>query len=229
MSPPPSGSRSYGQQCGVARALDLLGERWTLLLIRELMRGPKRFKDLQDGLGGIGTNLLSSRLKSLEETGVVERTTLPSTVPVPGYALTARGEALRPALSELALWGFDLLDPDGLEELRSRSAWAAMTMCAQMDRDQRRPPDGIFGFEVGDERFWLRVAGGRSTLRDGAPPLEAEASLAADRDAFFAIAAGVSDPDSAGAEITGDRQLMLRLFETFRLPPAPWLPSPGPV
>jgi DNA-binding HxlR family transcriptional regulator len=229
MSAPLSGSRSYGQQCGVARALDLLGERWTLLLIRELMRGPKRFKELQEGMEGIGTNLLSSRLKTLEESGLVERTTLPSSVPVPGYALTPRGEALRPALSELALWGFDLLDADGLEELRSRSAWAAMTMCAHMDRDEKRPPDGIFAFDVAGESFWLRVAGSRSTLRDGPPPLEPEASLVADKDGFFAVAAGAADPDSAGATIEGDRRLMLQLLETFRLPPAPWLPSSGPV
>jgi DNA-binding HxlR family transcriptional regulator len=191
------------------------------------MRGPKRFKDLQEGMDGIGTNLLAARLRTLEDAGVVERTTMPSSVPVPGYALTPRGEALRPALAELALWGYELLDADGLEELRSRAAWAAMTMCARMDRDERRPPDGIFAFDVAGERFWLRVAGGRSTLRDGAPPLEPEASLIADRNGFFAIAAGVAGPDSDGASLTGDRQLMLQLLETFRLPPAPWLPSPG--
>jgi DNA-binding HxlR family transcriptional regulator len=210
----------------VARALDLLGERWTLLIIRELMRGPKRFKDLQGGMEGIGTNLLSARLRSLEEADVVERSTLPSSVA--GYALTPRGEALRPALSELALWGFDLLDAEGLEELRSRAAWAAMTMCAQMDRSGTTPPDGIFAFDVDGERFWLRVAGSGSTLRDGAPPLEPDASLIADRDGFFTVATGTTDPDSGAIEISGDRGRMLRLLETFRLPPASWLPGSAP-
>jgi predicted lipid carrier protein YhbT len=104
-----------------------------------------------------------------------------------------------------------------------------MTMCAQMDRDERRPPDGVFAFDVDSERFWLRVAGDRSTLRDGAPPLEPDASLSADRDGFFTIATGATDPDSYGAEISGDRERMLRLLETFRLPPASWLPGTAPA
>src|SRR5260370_8111330 len=72
-----SGRRSYRQWCAVARALDYVGERWTLLLVRELMVGPKRFKDLLEGLPGIGTNLLTDRLKDLEQAGIVSRRGLP--------------------------------------------------------------------------------------------------------------------------------------------------------
>ena len=100
--------RSYGQMCGLALSLDLLGERWTMLILRELARGPKRFGDLAGGLEGIGTNLLSARLKSLEENGLVEKVTLPPPAPVQAYDLTERGRDLQPILEDLALWGFGL-------------------------------------------------------------------------------------------------------------------------
>ena len=90
--------RTYGQRCGLALSLDLLGERWTLLVIRELTRGPKRFKDLMDALDGIGTNLLSSRLKTLEEAGIAQKVELPSPASTTAYSLTERGRTLQPIL-----------------------------------------------------------------------------------------------------------------------------------
>src|SRR6478609_1913478 len=122
-------ARTYGQLCGLARALDVLGERWTLLLIRELSRGPKRFRDLLTNLPGIGTNLLTARLKSLESDGVIRRTLLPPPAGVHVYELTARGRALEQPLQQLALWGFDLL-PDDPGTATARAAWAAASMRA---------------------------------------------------------------------------------------------------
>src|SRR5581483_3423202 len=86
--------RSYRQYCGVARALDVVGERWTLLIIRDLLLGPRRYKDLLEGLPGIGTNLLADRLKELERHGIVRRTVLPPPAGSTVYELTDLGSAL---------------------------------------------------------------------------------------------------------------------------------------
>src|SRR5215208_1271548 len=119
--------RSYGQYCTVARALDVVGERWTLLLVRELSTGPKRFKDLLEGLPGIGTNLLASRLKMLEGEGIVRRATLPPPAGSSVYELTGLGRELEPVIVALSRWGARLLDaPHEGDELRA--GWAAVAM-----------------------------------------------------------------------------------------------------
>src|SRR2546427_938425 len=97
--------RSYNQFCPAARALDAVGERWSLLIVRDLLAGPKRFKELREGLPGIATNLLSSRLRSLEREGVLRKTELPPPAGSVVYELTERGLALQPLLRELASWG----------------------------------------------------------------------------------------------------------------------------
>lgn len=210
-------TRTYGQKCGLAASLDLLGERWTLLIVRELARGPKRFGDLLSGLDGIGTNLLSARLKTLEAAGVVEHVILPGPAGVPGYDLGERGRSLMPILEDLALWGFELLDSD-LEGVRTRAAWAAMTMEANMRRSDAEPPDGIYEFDVGDESFWLRIANGESTLRDGPPPLDPDAVLELELADFLAVATGERPLPVAGGSVRGDTGRLGSLFEVFRLP-----------
>src|SRR5437762_7857993 len=102
--------RSYGQFEGLARALDVVGERWTLLLIRELLLGPRRYTDLLDGLPGIGTNLLARRLRQLEAAGVVRKSRTPPPSPSAVYELTDRGRELEPALLVLARWGMEWMD-----------------------------------------------------------------------------------------------------------------------
>ena len=97
--------KRYGQRCPAAIALDVVGERWTPLIVRELLLGPKRFTDLADGLPGIGTNILTNRLAGLQEQGVVEKRTLPRPTPVAVYELTDAGRALAPVLRELRAWG----------------------------------------------------------------------------------------------------------------------------
>src|SRR3712207_6674695 len=97
--------RSYDQFCALAKALDVLGERWTLLVVRELLLGPKRYSDLLEGLPGIGTNLLATRLKTLEANGLVARRRLPAPAASTVYELTDRGRGLEPALYELMRWG----------------------------------------------------------------------------------------------------------------------------
>src|SRR5258708_19817823 len=101
--------RSYDQWCAIARALDIVGERWTLLLVRDLLIGPKRYKDILSGLPGIGTNLLARRLRELEANGLIERSVLPAPANATVYGLTERGAALESVVSALGQWGFDFL------------------------------------------------------------------------------------------------------------------------
>ena len=108
--------KRYEQYCPVAHALDLVGERWALLVVRELMHGPKRYTDLADALPGIGTNILASRLRDLEAGGVVSKRTLPPPAASRVYELTEYGRELRPVLRELALWGARSLGPPTEED-----------------------------------------------------------------------------------------------------------------
>ena len=100
-----AGKRSYGDPCGIARALDVVGERWALLVVRELVLGPKRFTDLRAHLPGIATDVLSQRLRQLERAGVLRPTPLPPPASGQAYELTPRGRALEPVLHALGLWG----------------------------------------------------------------------------------------------------------------------------
>src|SRR5713226_4094557 len=98
--------RTYGQYCSIARALDVVGDRWTLLIVRELLlQGPCRFTDLKNGLPGIAANLLSARLKELEDAGLISREDAPPPVATVLYTLTENGLTLEPVLKALGLWG----------------------------------------------------------------------------------------------------------------------------
>src|SRR6266568_7616559 len=97
--------KHYGQACAIARALDVVGDRWSLLLVRELILGPRRYRDLATGLPGIPSNVLAGRLKDLQAAGVISRRTLPVPTDVTVYELTDAGRALQPALNELLDWG----------------------------------------------------------------------------------------------------------------------------
>src|SRR6185312_7009995 len=118
--------RSYSQYCSVAKALDVIGDRWTLLIVRELLlAGPRRYTDLRNGLPGIATNLLSERLRDLEAAGVVIREDAPPPVASTLFKLTARGEALRPVLRELGLWGIPYMVEGPAAEDVFRGRWLA--------------------------------------------------------------------------------------------------------
>ena len=140
-------AKHYDQYCAVAHALDLVGERWALLVVRELMHGPKRYTDLVDALPGIGTNILASRLRDLVAGGVVAKRSLPPPAASKVYDLTDYGRDLRPVMRELAVWGARSLgpptDPSCLFE-----GWLANAMDTIL---ASRAPAGRFEFHVGDE------------------------------------------------------------------------------
>jgi DNA-binding HxlR family transcriptional regulator len=102
--------KQYGQPCPVAKSLELLGERWTLLIVRDLLRAPRKFQDFQASLAGVTPGVLSQRLKLLEESGVVDRRMYSEHPPRAEYALTPRGEELRPIVRAMAIWGAKHLD-----------------------------------------------------------------------------------------------------------------------
>src|SRR5947209_7744185 len=111
--------RSYGQFCSLARALDVVGDRWTLLIVRELAaRGPSRYTDLRHGLPGIATNMLADRLREMEDNGIVRREEAPPPVATTLFSLTQRGEELLPVLFALGRWGVALMDERGDDEWR---------------------------------------------------------------------------------------------------------------
>ena|SRR5215217_4278139 len=158
-------ARAYHQLCGVARALDLLGERWTLLVVRELMPGPRRFSDLLEALPGISTGLLTARLRSLQQAEVITRRRLPPPAASTVYELTDAGRELEPVILGLARWGVARLGAASGQAFRPR--WALLAMEAVHDRAVAAGIDQTYAFEVGDERFYLRVRGGEVEGHDG--------------------------------------------------------------
>ena len=132
-------ARSYNQYCAIAHALDIVGERWTLLLVRELIVGPRRFTDLLADLPGIGTNLLAARLKHLVEHDIVRREVWPPPVASSVYALTELGLGLEPIIVQLHHWGGRTQGPPG-PDTKFRPAWTPLAMRLAFD-----PPSGVTG------------------------------------------------------------------------------------
>jgi DNA-binding HxlR family transcriptional regulator len=139
--------KRYEQYCPMAHALDLVGDRWALLVIRELMHGPKRYTDLVDHLPGIGTNILAARLRDLERNGVVTRRTLPPPAASKVYDLTDYGRELRPAMHQLALWGARSLGPP-TDQDELFEGWLSNAMDSVM---APLAPRGRFEFRAGSE------------------------------------------------------------------------------
>jgi DNA-binding HxlR family transcriptional regulator len=139
--------KRYDQYCPVAHALDLVGDRWALLVVRELMHGPKRYTDLAEHLPGIGTNILAARLRDLEAAGIVAKRNLPPPTPVRVYELTAYGRELRNVMRELALWGARSLGPPTADD-ELFPGWLENALDVVLAPNA---PPGRFEFRIGDE------------------------------------------------------------------------------
>jgi DNA-binding HxlR family transcriptional regulator len=159
--------RSYGQYCAVAKALDLIGDRWNLLIVRELLiRGPSRYTDLRGGLPGIATNLLAERLRALEEAGVVRREEAPPPIAATLFELTDRGHELGPIIHELGRWGAPLMADAG-EQDAFRTHWLAGA--AGWFLTDNSPEEQPVEIEVrtGDEPMVIETADGSVRTRLG--------------------------------------------------------------
>ena len=213
--------RSYNQYCAVAQALDIVGERWTLLIVRELLMGPKRFKDLLEGLSGIGTNLLASRLKDLEGYGVVRRTALPPPAGSKVYELTELGRSLEPVIAALGRWGLGYLrTPDREDDLRP--AWAMVAMRSALKPEVARGIQETYEFRIDEETFHLRVKDGEVEALQG-PAADPDLIVKGGTRAFLALAAGQLEPaealESGEIQIEGDQETLARCIEIFGLSP----------
>jgi DNA-binding HxlR family transcriptional regulator len=160
--------RTYGQYCGLAKALDIVGDRWTLLIVRELLiRGRCRYTDLKDGLPGIATNLLAARLVELEQAAVLRRETAPPPVATTLYELTPRGAELEPVIEALGRWAGPLMTAPARREA-FRSHWLALPLQLYLtDRSPTRPPITV-ELRAGAEPVTLETSGGAVRARPGA-------------------------------------------------------------
>lgn len=199
--------RNYRQFCALARALDVVGERWTLLIVRELMLGPRRYSDLLDALPGIGTNLLAGRLVAMEVAGIcVKADRL--------YELTDRGRGLEPAVLALARWGMSpMAEPVAGECMRPD--WYAVAMLAAHNPSARRGRRETYEFNVDDCVFHLAVGEGLPRARRGhadRPAFQLRADLAD----FLALA--TRTVSLSQADISGDAKAAERWLDAFALP-----------
>jgi DNA-binding HxlR family transcriptional regulator len=203
--------RSYGQFCGLARALDLVGERWAFLVVRELALGPKRFKDLADGLPGVSTNILASRLRQLERNGIVERRVLPPPAASSVYELTEYGRDLEPAMLALGRWGARSLGVRGERTLRSH--WLALALKAMFRAEAADGRARVYEVRLREGSFVARVRR-RSLEVTAGSAADADLVLEADDDALVALLAG--GPTDEVRVVAGDPAELDRFVELFR-------------
>ena len=210
--------RSYHDPCGVARALDVVGERWALLVVRELLLGPKRFTDLAAGLPGLSQNVLSQRLRDLEGAGIVTRARLGPPAGARAYRLTGRGAELEPVLLALARWGSRAPLPEAGTELSVDAL--ALALRTTFDPDAAGGLHLTAALRLGDDVLRATVRDSRFALIRGEPG-EPDVVLTGDAAALRAVVFGGRSPDDAGLRIDGDRPAALHLLRCF--------PRPHPV
>jgi DNA-binding HxlR family transcriptional regulator/putative sterol carrier protein len=208
----------YEQYCALARALDVAGGRWTLLIVRELAPGPRRFTDLVDGLPGISRKLLTERLRALERDGLIARQELPPPSARQVYELTDDGRDLAHAMGPLIAWGVRRIgERKPADSFRAR--WPAVAMAGLADREAARGVSETYQYRVGGSAFHFTVDDGSIRLHDG----EAEnpaVVLTTDEETWVDIASGktrFSSATAAGAlDVAGDPQAVKRLRRIFR-------------
>ncbi|WP_432937203.1 winged helix-turn-helix transcriptional regulator [Kribbella sp. CA-253562] len=204
-------TRRYGDGCAIATALDQVGERWALLVVRELLLGPKRFTDLQEGLPNAGPKILAQRLKELDSAGIVVRRTLPPPAASQVYELTDRGAQLEDVVVALGRWGAGGTDPV--------SADSAMLRLRSLFAPQRREPwTATYEVRLGRQRFTVEVADGDLVhMSRGEPRDRADVIIESDSDTLAGVVGdGPALPkaiDDGRLTITGDDRAGHRLFK----------------
>lgn len=214
-----AGKRSYGDPCGIARALDVIGERWALLVVRELVLGPKRFTDLRGHLPGIATDVLSQRLRQLEQAGVLRATALTAPASGRAYELTERGHDLEPVLHALGRWG----SQEGFQAATHEMTVDAFAVALSTVFDPSRADglDTTLAVVVDGEPLVVEVHDHTLELRRGVadqPDARIEGSVAALREVLWR-GRPLADAESGGAVSVGGLRSVVRRF--LRLFPAP--------
>jgi len=206
--------RSYGQYCALAKALDVIGDRWSLLIVRELaLRDACRYTDLREGLPGIATNLLANRVRELEAAGIVAREEAAPPVATTLFRLTDRGRELRPAIDALTRWGAPLLGDDFGDD-SFRSHWLAMPL--ELHLGDRIPQDVriSIGVHAGSEHTFIEIADGRIHTRDWTTEVP-DVALTGRPKPVLGVLTGMVELDRARTlvEFDGDVDALRRLFE----------------
>lgn len=215
-------SRTYGQFCGVAHATELVGERWALLVIRDLIPGPKRFTDLRNGLPRIPTNILSARLKELEGSGVIQRRLLPRPQGSVVYELTDYGRELEDVVLRLGLWGARSLGRPRPDDVVTADSLIMALRTTYVRGAAGGLPVG-YELRVGDVVVHARIDDGALEVARGPLPdpdlvIETNTELRA----LLAREIGPGEAVAGGhVRLTGDPALLERFVEVFRIPPAP--------
>jgi len=205
--------RSYGQYCALAKALDVVGDRWTLLIVRELLiRGPSRYTDLRNGLPGIATNLLATRLRELEQAGIVRREEAPPPIATTLFQLTSRGGELEPVLQQLGRWGGPLLAKPARNDA-FRSHWLSLPAKHNL-RDQApdRPPITI-EVRTGGEPLLIETVDGGVRTRPG-PAQTPDAVISGTPQLVVGVLTGklgLADARAAGLSYEGDPEVLSRV------------------
>lgn len=213
-------NRWYDDACGTALAMELVGERWSLLIVRELMFGPRRFGELRAGLPGISANVLTQRLEGLENAKILMKRKLPPPANVQVYELTPWGYEAEIVLQELGRWA--VRSPDHDTTLPLSAASIMMSFRTMIDRSRSGDRPMTIGFRMGPERFVALVdADGIAINRE--EPESVDPVIDTDPVTLASVVYGgrpVVDAEAAGAmAISGDRALAERFFTLFLLPP----------
>ncbi len=210
-----SAKRTYNEACGIPRALDRVGERWSLLVIRELMLGPKRFTDLRTGLPHVGPDILSQRLRDLEEAGVLVRRKLPPPAASQVYELTEWGRELESVLIALGRWGARApAAPEGCGMSFDAHLLSLQTL---FDPSLAQGFETALELRLDDQPFRAVVSGGELSLERG-EVAEPDAVITSDVGTMLAVAHGRESLDSADLVVEGDHDAVERFFGLFPLP-----------
>lgn len=211
-------AKRYDQYCPVCHALGLVGERWALLVVRELLRGPKRYTDLLEGLPGIGTNILAARLRELEQGGILRKRKLPPPAASTVYELTEYGQELEEALYALARWGARTLGPpDKGDELYPD--WGLNAFAALLDPEAARGVTETYVVRVGDDVYTARLEDGLLDVEVGAVE-DADLDATLGMETFYGLASGEYSPSQAFADgkvtiAAGEPATFERFFDIF--------------
>lgn len=212
--------RSYGEACRFAYALDLVGERWALLVVRELLLGPKRFTDLRTGLPHASSNILSERLRDLEQSGVIQRRKLPPPAASTVYELTEWGRELEPVVTKLGAWG--ARSPVAPESQEIGPDAIVLALRSLFDSEAAGEIDAAYELGIGEQRFHVRIAGDKLEIGRGAAEDPAAKITFADAPSFAAVLAGQLPLEEAvasgAARLEGSKPAAKRFLRLFPMP-----------
>jgi DNA-binding HxlR family transcriptional regulator len=215
--------RSYGEYCAIAKSLDIVGDRWTLLIVRELaLRGRCRYTDLRSGLPGIASNLLAQRLRELERAGVVAREDAPPPVATTLFYLTPRGEQLRPVLDGLLRWGGPLMAEQAPDDA-VRSHWLAGALELMLTDRQPDASPVTLELQTGDQPIVIEARDGAIRTQLG-PTASPDATLAGPPSRIVALLIGelkLTDARAGVVSYRGDRSVLDRIGTRMNLSGSP--------